>query len=661
MACDRDMLLLVSAYADGETTSEQSAIVEAHLETCADCKASLQDWQGQKELLNWAYTVPLPELSRDFERSNAQVVPKRPSIVKRMQTMSTQFIGHGKLAIAAVVIALVIVAGVKIQQMRKPSYMPVGKSLVSLNHEKHISTEENVRLTLGPDSIITRINDRTIRLQKGWVEAEVREHTGLKVLTDRMEVTDQGTKFRVGTRPVLDYVLVDKGYVSVVTNKTTHQLKPGQVIIVPQKGKVWVADLPEESQEDITNARPVGQEMPFLPCDLFETERREGMKRLAARFPEVRIISGEATGSSGGSEDTSDSIGNYYIIPTVGCSQGMRDHFADLAQVIAGGTIDSPEWEIPVAILQVSGTKSIHSLLSDVYFVRLASKNGTIVWRFTGSLGTEADLPLATEKLTPIASSRLSGESNHVRTDYDEKLFETRGLSYWPGELKPIFTLEILGRPKTEIWRDRYTAFTKVTKIVPQTLGSLYKIADTHLSYLDASRTNIMFVAWNANAGAQLSKLQKGAKRGYGGSVIIGALLSSVPLLEPVCEKGIYLIRFVIPAHSESPHLEISTVDNRVVSAWNASSKTIADPKKGEIDINGGSTDNYRATMPPGIGSVFFQFTTTPVKNGGFNILFQVVGMPDDKSTLPMKIKGGWQQREPSKTWAEGWIRLKQP
>ncbi len=56
MACP-DWSEKLSAYLDGALDSEQSATLTKHLETCADCRQTLDDWQRLREQLR---TLPVP-------------------------------------------------------------------------------------------------------------------------------------------------------------------------------------------------------------------------------------------------------------------------------------------------------------------------------------------------------------------------------------------------------------------------------------------------------------------------------------------------------------------------------------------------------------------------------------------------------------------------
>jgi hypothetical protein len=155
--------------------------------------------------------------------------------------------------------------------------------------------------------------------------------------------------------------------------------------------------------------------------------------------------------------------------------------------------------------------------------------------------------------------------------------------------------------------------------------------------------------------------LQKDAKLGYGGSVTLGMFSTSVPLLKPACGKGIYLIKFALSAHSESPYIELATPGNKFLPAWKSSSIDITGTMDRKANTNNGTGYYYTPVLPSGNGKIDLVYTRTTAMNGGFKMGFKVVGQPDDKSTLPKKITGGWQQKDPVKICAEGWIELKQP
>ena len=50
----------LSRYLDGEATAEESGLVQAHLASCAECRATIQGWESVGASVRWAAVVELP-------------------------------------------------------------------------------------------------------------------------------------------------------------------------------------------------------------------------------------------------------------------------------------------------------------------------------------------------------------------------------------------------------------------------------------------------------------------------------------------------------------------------------------------------------------------------------------------------------------------------
>jgi len=63
MACKQETQILISRYANGESTHEEMANATAHLEGCAECRNLFEQWREQRQLFVWANTLNLPDLT----------------------------------------------------------------------------------------------------------------------------------------------------------------------------------------------------------------------------------------------------------------------------------------------------------------------------------------------------------------------------------------------------------------------------------------------------------------------------------------------------------------------------------------------------------------------------------------------------------------------
>jgi len=76
----------LSAYLDAALDAEQTAAVTRHLETCPDCRQTLQEWQRLRERLR-ALPVPPPEAGmwrRVMHRAMRRVPARRFAMPRRL-------------------------------------------------------------------------------------------------------------------------------------------------------------------------------------------------------------------------------------------------------------------------------------------------------------------------------------------------------------------------------------------------------------------------------------------------------------------------------------------------------------------------------------------------------------------------------------------------
>ena len=181
--------------------------------------------------------------------------------------------------------------------------------------------------------------------------------------------------------------------------------------------------------------------------------------------------------------------------------------------------------------------------------------------------------------------------------------------------------------------------------------GLYLEHGSTELRYLDRARKNRLVIVWNGDAGRQLCRLSDSMKRGRGGTVLLGALSTDARLFEPKTVKGTYLLRFVLPAASRKPYLDLVVPDG---------SGSYALPSHKDQQGHWFSS-GYDPQVPPTYGRVSLRSSTSSADQSAFPFEFKVLGLPDDKSTIPVKTANGTRTYLPYKIWAEGWIRVEEP
>ena len=239
MKCDKDFLILLSAYADGETNNNETQKVITHLEICSDCRNLLEEWQGQKQVMQWAFTQSLLE-------SDCQVVrtkqAKEISGAKMNNNINEVSIPIKKkirwqwsFAVPLIIIFTFIMVVMYINQ---PQIIKVGDTLSTASAKESARLEGGVKLAIGPNSKIVRLSEDKIRLEKGWVNAIVNGGSGISIITKRIEISDIGTKFKVRTTSKFDYVSVKEGSVIVKSKKREDRVGEGKILLAEDDEKL---------------------------------------------------------------------------------------------------------------------------------------------------------------------------------------------------------------------------------------------------------------------------------------------------------------------------------------------------------------------------------------------------------------------------------------
>jgi len=678
MTCNQELLVLISCYLDGEATPAEAARVEEHLAQCADCRKRVEQWQGYQQLFTWAYTRELPDaLSTDeliqqvrkgehqpmdhAVNTSAAVTPKRTPVLCR------RWIWSGAVA------AALLLAVLCYQFILPQSFLLVGHRLVTANHPRTMRMGLHVQLEVGPHSVLRRLDQQTVRLEQGWLFVAVHDKAGITIETSRMKVTDRGTRFTVGIGAKADYVAVEEGAVDVMAGDVQRMVSADQALVT-SGGNITSVSLPSLPPSETDDGQPLrSYAPPFRPGPLMELEQREGLKRLATRFPEVQIAGDAWAGRH--------ALGNQwewglYWLSIKGQQAAMRKNLVHIAHQIAGVREDDENWEIPAAIMQVIGFQRDNGLADDVYYVCLAPKDGALVWRFTGSQGQQVDLPAAFEKdtsamvmyssLEHIRSTGSYENRNNAIQVLQEDAFQ---LAMWPAAAKPTLELYLKGQQKLAACeRERellaqmqqqcrnHDANTPMLKWSTNACGNMY--------YLDPQRKNGLLFAGNEKCGAQIYQAFDQAKHGQTGSVILGALYSDLPLANPPVAKGVYLVRFVLPGAAQAPHLELLTPDYRPVATRSGAPCTLPSSAPPAVEIR--NTICYNTNTPPEYGDIGLELgIASPVNTSTtpdtFAFRIRVKGRPDDAATRVIRKGQSDSRRSANKEWATGWFEVQKP
>lgn len=629
MACDQKTLLLISCYADGEATAEESAHAAEHLENCAECRKLVEEWEGSQQLLQWACALELPEeVNVVNEVVQAQQMMYRRFVWPRMRW---NWLTAGGLA-AAVILLLV---GYWFATL--PPVLSVGSRVAAGAAAKQVRIGSRIRLEVGPGSKLVRLDDRTVRLEHGWVSANVAHGTGFRIVTDRIRVLDRGTVFWVGKSKGLDCVAVEAGRVAVVSGGTEYRVEAGDVFMAGN-GQVSAGALPaKQSGEDDEGSQLVDALELRRPQSADYMDMQEGLRTLAKRFPEARV----GNGMVGGANETDGRRFGHDVCDAPGLLRGLREHFLEIAHAAGGGAV-SGEWEIPVCYLLVDGIEQPESLPGGVYYVRLVASGGSVHWRLSDGAGHDADMPLT---WTPHPPSHDGGES-HPPTGavcYEEEVVDGSldlpiRLTDWPGDIKPTLQLRCRGILISDYRRPDEPLLSEMERVSSGVKG--FGRFSPEVEYLDSRRQHRLAVQWSENAGRNLCRL---AKEGHGGSVVLGVMAADMAIQEPQLPGGAYILKFVQPDATKIPHIELVTPAGK---AYQLDRGAVGNPQ-------GGSACGTQVL--PGYGEMTLRHGWQQTDEDPMELLFWMLGRPDVN-------KGHTQTPElPSKAWAQGVLRIRKP
>lgn len=89
-----------------------------------------------------------------------------------------------------------------------------------------ILVAKGIRLEVAPDSEISRLGDKAIRLVQGTISAQVTHGRGFS----KLEIVDEGTRFEVHSDSRTDSVTVTEGRVRVRMGKDEYHVGAGETL-----------------------------------------------------------------------------------------------------------------------------------------------------------------------------------------------------------------------------------------------------------------------------------------------------------------------------------------------------------------------------------------------------------------------------------------------
>lgn len=546
MNCNAGTRLLISRYADGETRGEETARAAKHLESCASCRRLVAEWQDQRGVFAWAHTRALPEggdvmaMVHSHTNRSPTAVPRRPRIAPPSRP------ARRWAWAAAAALAAVVVAGLSYQASLPPmlAHAATGREAPT------VRLASGARLELGPDTEVTRLGEREVRLDRGWLRASVNSGP-ITVHTRRMEVRDIGTRFQVSTGQKADTVFVEAGAVEVRRGGARATVARDQLLTAEDDANLDPAGFPAWTKEEDEPGQRPAPDTPFAPDSAEGLAWQAGLRALATRYPDLRTA-----GGSGGSSYTED--GREYAVrfqTLSGVRAGLRAHLPGLAAWMAGDGSHLGAWSVPVAALSLPGSSADGTVPAGTYLLRLLAKGGDLAWTLEQG-GNAIVIPASrapeirsgsfTESPTGRAAVGIEDGGRHALMVQ---------LLDWPGALKPTLRLPLAGRSVAEARADLAPRLTALQTATSGVNGFEARTESSSVYYLDPARKHYLLWAENRAGGTGGRYLARGS------SWLVAALRSNLAWETPRLAPGTYLLWLVWPAREARPHWEMRTVD----------------------------------------------------------------------------------------------------
>ena len=351
--------------------------------------------------------------------------------------------------------------------------------------------------------------------------------------------------------------------------------------------------------------------------------------RLAARFPQLRW-------HNGAENPVTDSYGLYDrvdIAYVAGGRAGLRAHFPQIAQLLAGGRVATGNWEIPLGLLHLLGVGSPARLEDDTYYLRLAVQDGALVWHFSGSRGSE--------KIIPVIFKERNHMTSNGPTIAPGVIMNSIQLTAWPVSLAiPELQFTFTQLPHADMWQQEQALLAGVVRQCPPSETFAVDRYMSIMYYLDSQRKHRLLLALNNRANVQFIQALKQGKQGKAGAIILYALATDEPLEGPATPAGVYRVRLVLPNTSASPYLDLATPDMQRVAAWGAASHPL---QPLETNIPFENTDyssigtGFNLPLHSGFAGVEVEHFFQAAQQHSFPFVFKVSGIFNDAAVKAIK------------------------
>ncbi len=536
MSCSRRWQTLVSAYADGELDPSQTAQVQTHLTQCPSCRNMLDQWNCDKNIFSWAYTQQIVEGDMDTKQIPSAPSAESHSAGQPRRLRSAKLRGIAAFALAAIVISVLVIP--RVMWLLMPTISDVGTTITTGSKSSKLRMGWDVTLQIGPNTRLIRTGERAFKLTQGWVEAVVSGRP-IAMSTNRMSITDMGTKFEVGTNSKFDYAKVSRGWVWVGT-KNGRKVKLGE-------NDLLLTDGENNTASGHLNIAPRNQAQPssVKPEDVSETTdvlMHRCIEQMKKRYPNL-VLGGSGSTLS----NTSAGRGTVFgLLTAAGYEPQIESHYIDILRALSGGCDAETSWRIPTALLMVSELGRIGSGVQPA-LVELVMDHGKLSWQLSGSNGQRITVSANTAVLPKEINSNTSrdtadvsvkwilsaaelGSSSDVKNNRHQ-VVESFSIPAWPTNLRPYLSVTLGSVPLTEL----YPREIEVGRMINNKIAAnnSVKIDDpTSLTYFNGSHSEYMGLYWNKLLND--NPLSDGA--------ILGVFHCTQPLISPRLTAGTYYV-----------------------------------------------------------------------------------------------------------------------
>ena len=536
MSCSRRWQTLVSAYADGELDPSQTAQVQAHLTECPQCRNRLDQWNCDKNIFSWAYTQQIVEGDMDTKQIPSAPSAESHSAGQPRRLRSAKLRGIAAFALAAIVISVLVIP--RVMWLLMPTISDVGTTITTGSKSSKLRMGWDVSLQIGPNTRLIRTGERAFKLTQGWVEAVVSGRP-IAMSSNRMSITDMGTKFEVGTNSKFDYAKVSRGWVWVGT-KNGRKVKLGENDLLLTDGK-------NNTASGHLNIAPRNQAQPssVKPEDVSETTdvlMHRCIEQMKKRYPNL-VLGGSGSTLSNASAGRGTVFG---LLTAAGYEPQIESHYIDILRALSGGCDAETSWRIPTALLMVSELGRIGSGVQPA-LVELVMDHGKLSWQLSGSNGQRITVSANTAVLPKEINSNTSRDTADVSVKWilsaaelgsssgvmnnSPQVIESFSLPAWPANLRPYLSITLGSIPISQLFPREIEVGQEITRKIAANNG--IRIEDpTSLTYLNRSLTDYMGFFWNKQLNDK--PLSDGA--------ILGVFHCTKPLITPRLAAGTYYV-----------------------------------------------------------------------------------------------------------------------